>query len=186
MVCLSGTVLIAICVTCVASRRWPIFPSPSKPTVRRRRSVCYLWLRRFAASTWSCLYSLGMWSHNIVLDSDSSFNPLLGRTRSRGRCWATIRLSHRPESSDHAVHEVDGLDIGNHTVDGLFFCATLTGCRGGHTPFVQAGSETSNTGVEAVKANPRCSTEGSSRRVVAGVKDESTESRNVVRSDNQH
>jgi len=23
-------------------------------------------------------------------------------------------------------------------VDGLFFCATLTGCRGGHTPFAQA------------------------------------------------
>jgi len=27
-------------------------------------------------------------------------------------------------------------------VDGLF-CATLTGRRGGHTPFVQAGAETS-------------------------------------------
>ena len=25
-------------------------------------------------------------------------------------------------------------------VDGLFFCATLTGRRGGHTPFVQAGA----------------------------------------------
>jgi len=24
-------------------------------------------------------------------------------------------------------------------VDGLFFCAILTGRRGGHTPFVQAG-----------------------------------------------
>jgi len=32
-----------------------------------------------------------------------------------------------------------------------FFCATLTGRRGGHTPFVQAGAETSDTGVEAVK-----------------------------------
>jgi len=31
-------------------------------------------------------------------------------------------------------------------VDGLFFCATLTGRRGGYTPFVQAGAETSNTG----------------------------------------
>ena len=29
---------------------------------------------------------------------------------------------------------------------GLFFCAILTGRRGGHTPFVQAGSETSDTG----------------------------------------
>ena len=37
-------------------------------------------------------------------------------------------------------------------VDGLFFCATLTGRRGGHTPFVQAGAETSDTATEAVKA----------------------------------
>jgi len=35
-------------------------------------------------------------------------------------------------------------------IDGLFFCATLTGRRGGHTPFVQAEAETSNTGAEAV------------------------------------
>jgi len=39
--------------------------------------------------------------------------PPLGRTRSRGRCRAAIRLSYRPEPSGHAVHEeVDGLDIG--------------------------------------------------------------------------
>jgi len=36
-------------------------------------------------------------------------------------------------------------------IDGLFFCATLTGRRGGHAPFVQAGAEKSNTGAEAVK-----------------------------------
>ena len=41
------------------------------------------------------------------------FTPLLGRTTSRGRSWAAIRLCHRPEPSGHAVHgEVDGLDIG--------------------------------------------------------------------------
>jgi len=34
----------------------------------------------------------------------------------------------------------------NNMVDGLFFCATLTGRRGGHTPFVQAR--------EAVKQDP--------------------------------
>jgi len=39
-------------------------------------------------------------------------------------------------------------------VDGLFFCATLTGRRGGHTPFVQAGAEKSDTGAEVVS---RCS-----------------------------
>ena len=31
----------------------------------------------------------------------SSFNLLSGRKRSRGRCWADIRLSHLPEPSGH-------------------------------------------------------------------------------------
>ena len=44
-------------------------------------------------------------------------------------------------------------------VDGLF-CATLTGRRGGHTPFVQAGVETSDTGAEAVEPDPGSSWEG--------------------------
>ena len=39
----------------------------------------------------------------------------------------------------------------DNMVDSLFFCTTLIGRRGGHTQFVQAGSETSNTGVEAVR-----------------------------------
>jgi len=43
----------------------------------------------------------------------------------------------------------------DHMVDGLFFCPTLTGCRGCHTPSVQA--ETSDTGAEAVKLDPCCS-----------------------------
>jgi len=38
----------------------------------------------------------------------------------------------------------------DNMVDDLFFCATLTGRRGRHTPFVQAGAETSDTDVEAV------------------------------------
>jgi len=42
----------------------------------------------------------------------------------------------------------------DNMVDGLFFCATLTNRRGGHTPFVQAGVETSGTGAEAVKTDP--------------------------------
>ena len=49
-------------------------------------------------------------------------------------------------------------------VDGLFFCATLTGCRGAHTLSEQAGVETSDTGAEVVKPDPRCSWEGQSRR----------------------
>jgi len=41
----------------------------------------------------------------------------------------------------------------DNMVDGLFFCATLTGRRGSHNPFVQTGAETSDTGAEAVKAD---------------------------------
>jgi len=62
-------------------------------------------------------------------------------------------------------------------VDGLFFCATLTGRRRGHTPLVQAGAKASDTGPEAVKLAPRCSCPGNSGRVGAGVGDASTESR---------
>jgi len=65
-------------------------------------------------------------------------------------------------------------------VDGLLFCAALTGRRGGHTPFVQAEAETSDTGAEAVKPNPRCSRRSHSRRVGTGVGDESMESRSVA------
>jgi len=53
-------------------------------------------------------------------------------------------------------------------VDGLFFCATHTGRRGGHTLLVQAEAERSDTGAEAVKPDPGCSWEGHSERVGAG------------------
>jgi len=45
----------------------------------------------------------------------------------------------------------------DNMVDGLLFRVTLTGRRGGHTPFVQEGVETSDTGAEAVKPDPRSS-----------------------------
>jgi len=51
----------------------------------------------------------------------------------------------------------------DNMVDNLFFCATLTGRRGGHTPFVQVGAETSDTGAEAVKPDPSSSWEGGCR-----------------------
>ena len=50
----------------------------------------------------------------------------------------------------------------NNMVDCLFFCATFTGRRGGHTPFVQAEAATSDTGAEAVKPDPGSSWEGHS------------------------
>jgi len=52
----------------------------------------------------------------------------------------------------------------DNMVDGSFFCATLTGRRGGHTPFVQTRAETSDTGAEAVKPDQNSSWEGHSGR----------------------
>jgi len=50
---------------------------------------------------------------SIIIAWASSFSPLLGRTRSWGRCWAADRLSHLSELSGRAVHgEVEGLDMG--------------------------------------------------------------------------
>ena len=95
--------------------------------------------------------------------------PLLGRVRFRGRCWAAIQLSHRPEPSGRAVHgEVDGLDIGGR--HGRRFVLRHTqGRTGGHTPFVQAGVETSDTGAEVVKPDPGSSWEGHCWGVCTGV-----------------
>jgi len=42
----------------------------------------------------------------------------------------------------------------DNMVDSLFFCATFTCRKGGHTSFVQAGAETPDTGAEAVKPDP--------------------------------
>jgi len=63
----------------------------------------------------------------------------------------------------------------DYMVDGLVFCATLTGPRGGHAPIVQAGAETSDTGAEAVKPDQLCSWEGHSGSVCTGVWNKSTE-----------
>ena len=56
----------------------------------------------------------------------------------------------------------------DNIVDGLFFCATLTVRRGGHTTFVQAGAE-------SYTPDP------GSRGVGAGVGDENAESCGLVR-----
>ena len=50
----------------------------------------------------------------------------------------------------------------DNMVDGLFFCATLTGRKGSHTPIVHTGAETLDTGAEAVKPDPSSSWEGRS------------------------
>jgi len=67
------------------------------------------------------------------------------------------------------------LTLEDNMVDGLFFCATLTGRRGGHAPFVQAGAETPDIGAEANEPDPGSSCEGHSRWVGAAVGDENAE-----------
>jgi len=66
-------------------------------------------------------------------------------------------------------------------VDGSFFCATLTGRGGGHSPFVQAGAETPDTGAEVLQPVPGPSWESHSVRVCTGVGNENAESCGVVR-----
>jgi len=58
----------------------------------------------------------------------------------------------------------------DNMVYGLFFCATLTGRRGDHTPFVQAGAETFDIDAEAVKSDSRSSCEGRSGGWVSVIK----------------
>jgi len=53
-----------------------------------------------------------------------------------------------------------GWTLEDNMVDGLFFCATLTGLGGGHVPFVPACAETPDTGAEAVEPDPGSSWEG--------------------------
>ena len=62
----------------------------------------------------------------------------------------------------------------DNMVDSLFSCVTLTGSRGGHSPFVQTGSKTSDTSAAVVELDPHCSWEGHSRKLGA-----STDSRSV-------
>jgi len=74
-----------------------------------------------------------------------------------------------------------GWTLQDNVVNGLFFCTTLASRRGGHIPFVQAGSEASDTGAEAVKPDPGSSWEGHFEGMGTGVGDESAESCRVVR-----
>jgi len=103
-----------------------------------------------------------------------------GRTRSRGKCWAAIRLSHRPEPSGRAVH---GRSMDWTLEDNMFVLLRHT-----HKPqrrpypSVQAGAETPDTSAEAVKLDPGSSWEVHSGWVGAGVGDKNAESCGVVQT----
>jgi len=78
-------------------------------------------------------------------------------------------MSHRPELSGRVVRGGStDWTVEDVMVDGLF-CATLTSRRGGHTSFVQAGVETSDTGAEAVQPDPGSCWEGHSGGECTGV-----------------
>ena len=98
---------------------------------------------------WHTFFSVGLLLFERVLLLSIASPP-----RSRGRCSAAIRLSHRPEPSGRVVCG-GAMDwaVEDDMVDCLFR-AILTGRRGDHTPFLQAGAETSDTGAEAVEPDP--------------------------------
>jgi len=110
-------------IWCCASlkRRWCTIWSNdwvSLFTISRLNTlICYRYISNFClmfVSQWaniSCIF-VKVVRFRFFLLSEFFFYPLLGRARFRGRCWAAIRLSHRPEPSGRAVcGEVDGLDI---------------------------------------------------------------------------
>ena len=118
-----------------------------------------------------------------LLLSEFFFYPLLDRARYRDRCWAAIRLSHRPEPSGRAVHgQVDGLDIGEH---GPWFILLRHTHRPQRRPYpicsLQAGAETSETGAEAVAPDPGSSWEGHSGGMCTSVCNWNAESCGVLR-----
>jgi len=51
-----------------------------------------------------------------------------------------------------------------------FYYSTLTNRGSGHTPFMQTGAETSDTGAEVVEPDPHCSLQGYSRGLGRGCK----------------
>ena len=68
----------------------------------------------------------------------SSFNPLLGRTRSR---WASVEQSFdyfviQNRQTVQSMGRSMDWTMKDHMANGLFFCATLTSRRRDHTPFV--------------------------------------------------
>ena len=67
----------------------------------------------FSSTRLNLLLNISLFLHLL----SELFILLFGRTSSWRRCWAAIRLSHRPEPSGRAVHEeVGGLDIGGQHV----------------------------------------------------------------------
>ena len=93
-----------------------------------------------------------MWSTRPL---SQFFKPLLAHTRSQGRCWAAIQLSHHPELPVCAVYgEINGLDIQvQHGWRFVLLCHTHRPQTGPYSVCVSR-VELSDTGVDVVKQNP--------------------------------
>jgi len=108
---------------------------------------------------------------------------LPGRSGSRGRCWAAIRLAHYPEPSNHAFHvEVVGLvSEGQHGQRRVRLRRTHKSQKGHTYPIcVSIRSGSVRPSAEAIKPDTSCSWQGHSRRDSADFGDESTESRSAL------
>jgi len=94
-------------VYCVASTKQSLRLQTGLPLRDRNATITSKWKGSYDSDR---KYRLERMGETFVLFRLSELlKSLLGRTRSRSRCGAAIRLSHRPELSDHAVHgEVDG------------------------------------------------------------------------------
>jgi len=99
----------------------------------------------------------------VFLRLSEIFYLLLGRTRLRGGVEQSFGCPIVQNRQDmQSMRRSMDWTMENNLVDGWSFCAILTVRRGGHTPFVQARAETSDTNAEAVEPDAGFSWEGHS------------------------
>jgi len=98
---------IAVVENAIKCRLYPTLPQGFVVYSTHIKTAQWGWFR------WECLQYASTSCFITIIVWASSFRPLLGRTRSRGRCSAANRLSHHPEPSGRAIHaKFDRLDIG--------------------------------------------------------------------------
>jgi len=114
---------------------------------------------------------------------DTSFKPVLQTTAWPHWISGQVLSRHSIVSSSRIVRPCSpwGGRWNEQEHSTVWSSAPHSGRRGGHTPFVQAGAETSDTSAEGAKPDRCCTWEGHSGGVGAGDGDENVESCRVVR-----